>query len=115
MSGGEGAGHEIDEVLTREALHDLTMAYVRGVDRGDLDLLLSIWHPDSTAQMGVFNGSGPEFSRFIVGFAAELKVSFHSVSNQWFEIRGDRAVGEGYVYALASGAADARGPLGLIG
>jgi hypothetical protein len=88
---------DIDVALSKQALHDLGMAYARGVDRADSDLLLSIFHDDSTVISGVINGSGPEFARGITGFVrANLERCFHSVANEWYEVDGDRAVGESY-------------------
>lgn len=88
---------DIDVALSKQALHDLGMAYARGVDRADTELLLSIFHEDSTVISGVINGSGPEFARGITEFVrANLVRSFHSVANEWYEVDGDRAVGESY-------------------
>ena len=88
---------DIDVALSKQALHDLGMAYARGVDRTDPELLASIFHEDSTVISGVINGSGPEFARGISEFVrANLVRSFHSVANEWYEVDGDRAVGESY-------------------
>lgn len=94
---------QLDVALSRLAIHDLLMAYARGVDRADSELLGSIFHDDSTVVSGVFNGSGPEFARFITGHVSDsLKRCFHSIANEWVSVAGDRAVGEAYVIAYAS-------------
>jgi ketosteroid isomerase-like protein len=91
---------EIDRALSRQALHDLCMAYARGVDRADTELLASIFHDDATVVSGVVNGSGAKFAAEITAFVkANLERCFHSVANEWFDIRGDRAVGESYAIA----------------
>jgi hypothetical protein len=90
----------LDQALSKQALHDLNMAYARAVDRADLELMASVFHPDSSVVTGVFNGSGPDYAVKIVGFVREnLERCFHSVANEWFEVRGDSAVGESYVIA----------------
>jgi hypothetical protein len=114
MSGGSLQA-DIDAVLSREALYDLTVAYARGVDRCDLPLLQSIWHPDATVEFGIFDGGADAFCRFLYDMLLPTKVSFHSITNQWFELHGDRAVGEGYIIGLGSMQIDARGPYGLTG
>lgn len=90
----------IDEVISRQALHDLNMAYARAADRGDAALMASLFHEDSTVVSGVFNGSGPDFAQFIIPFiTSNLQRCFHSVANEWYQVRGDDAVGESYVIA----------------
>ena len=93
----------IDDILSKQALHELLMAYCRGVDRTDADLLRSTFHPDAEVITGVFNGAAMEFVDFIVALVRDqLKYVFHSVANEWFEIRGDDALGESYAIALSS-------------
>lgn len=90
----------LDTALSRAAIEDLCFAYCRGVDRGDKALLASIFHPDSTVISGVINGTGAEFADGIVDFCtANLDYCFHSVANQWIDVRGDHGVGEHYVVA----------------
>jgi hypothetical protein len=93
----------LDAVLAKQALHDLCMAYARGVDRADATLLSSLFHEDSSVVSGVINGPGPRFAREITDFVQKnLERCFHSVANAWFQIEGDDAVGESYVIAMAS-------------
>jgi hypothetical protein len=94
---------DIDVVLSKQALHELCMAYARGVDRADPTLLASLFHEDSSVISGVINASGPQFAREITAFVrGNLERCFHSVANMWFEIDGDGAVGESYVIAVAT-------------
>jgi hypothetical protein len=94
---------ELDAALSRQALDELCAAYARGVDRADAQLLASLFNEDSTVISGVINGSGPEFARDICAFVtSNLERCFHSISNSWFEIEGDAAVGEIYVIAMAT-------------
>lgn len=90
----------LDQALSKQALHDLNMAYARAADRADPELMASLFHPDSTVITGIFNGSGTEYAVKIVGFVREnLERCFHSIANEWYEVRGDGAVGESYVIA----------------
>ncbi len=91
----------IDAALSKQALHDLSMAYARGVDRGDAALIASAFHPDATVISGIVNGPAPDFARDIVAYVtANSDYCFHSIANEWFEIDGDRAIGESYVLAM---------------
>ena len=95
----------LEAALSRAAIHDLVMAYCRGVDRGDAELLKSIFHEDATVVSGVINGSGAEFAEQIVAYCtANLDYCFHSVANEWIEVEGDHAVGEHYVIAQMTAA-----------
>lgn len=112
IGGGTGVSNQvsdvdIDRALSRQALHDLCMAYARGVDRADQELLTSIFHEDATVVSGVVNGTGARFAAEITAFVrTHLERCFHSVANEWFEIRGDRAVGESYVIAVVTAGAN---------
>lgn len=90
----------LEAALARAEIHDLLMAYARGVDRADEALLASIFTDDSTVISGVVNGSGAAFARDITAFVrTNLEMCFHSVANEWIDVRGDEAVGEHYVIA----------------
>lgn len=92
----------LEAALSRAAIHDLAMAYARGVDRGDAGLLRSIFHEDAIVMCGVANGSGADFPDAIVAHCrAHLDGCFHSIANEWIEVHGDHAVGEHYVIAHA--------------
>lgn len=90
----------LEAALARAEIHDLCMAYGRGVDRADEDLLRSIFSDDSTVITGVVNGSGAEFAKTICTFVTTtLDLCFHSMANEWVEVNGDEAVGEHYALA----------------
>ena len=90
----------LDAALSKLAIHDLSMAYCRGVDRADVELLKSVFHEDSTVLTGAFNGSGPAFCEHITTTCpGNMDYCFHSVANQWIEVKGDHAVGEHYAIA----------------
>lgn len=90
----------LDQALARAEIHDLCMAYARGVDRADEALLRSIFSDDSVVISGVINGSGAEFAEKICAFVqSELDLCFHSVANEWVSVDGDEAVGEHYALA----------------
>jgi hypothetical protein len=94
---------DLDLALTRQALHELSMAYCRGADRADAALLASCFHDDASVVAGAFNGRAREFAVQVTAHIRDnLKRVFHSVANEWFQIDGDRAVGESYAIAVAT-------------
>lgn len=93
----------LDAVISRQQIVDVTMAYCRGVDRGDVAMLVDVFHDDATVVSGAFNGNGKHFASEICKLIdATFEQTFHSIANQWIEVDGDGAVGETYVIAAAT-------------
>lgn len=92
---------DVDRALSKIAIHELCMSYCRAVDRGDKELMASLFAQGATVMAGVFNGDAAEFATFICDFVQQnSSYVFHSVANEWVEINGDEAVGEHYVIAI---------------
>lgn len=90
----------LDAALSRDAIRFLLTGYCRGVDRGDKALLASVFWEDSAVISGVINASGQVFADGIVDYVtANLDYCFHSIANEWIEVKGDHAVGEHYILA----------------
>jgi SnoaL-like domain len=88
------------DLIARHAILNALANHSRGVDRGDKDLLSSIFWEDSTVISGILNASGADFADGIVDYVtANLAYCFHSIANEWIEVKGDHAVGEHYVIA----------------
>lgn len=99
----DGANTNVDVVFSKLAIHDLSMAYCRAMDRCDENLLRSVCHPDSTFVSGVVDGPLDVFAPGIIAhLRSSLKSSFHAIANEWVEITGDRAKGESYVIGIIS-------------
>jgi len=90
----------LDAALSRDAIRALVTGYCRGLDRGDAQLLASLFWDDAIVVSGVVDGPAGEFAAQIVAHVtSNLDYCFHSVANEWIEVTGDRAVGEHYVIA----------------
>lgn len=90
----------IETVIAKQALHDLIATYARGVDRADATVLASVFHADAQVVTGIIDGAAPDYVRNVVAMLrANVKSTFHSHSNEYFEIQGDTASGETYVLA----------------
>jgi hypothetical protein len=59
---------QADQALSKQALHDLGMAYARAVDRADASLMASVFHDDATVVTGVFSGNAAEYAVKIAAF-----------------------------------------------
>ncbi|MGD9987550.1 nuclear transport factor 2 family protein [Pseudonocardia sp.] len=95
-------------LLDRAEIHDVLMRYCRGVDRGDVELLRSVYHLDSVDDHGYWSGPGQEFPEFIVARLATAALrTTHAVANELIELDGDTARVETYVFAYLWRATDA--------
>lgn len=89
----------VQELLDKQAIHEVLMRYSRGVDRRDLDLLLSVFHPDATDAHGIFDGNAQEFCRIAVGMLEQFTATSHMLMNEYVQLDGDSAHVESYVLA----------------
>ena len=82
---------EIQNVLGR---------YSRAIDRHDLDLLKSVYHPDAIDNHGGFNGNAHEFADMIIPYLQNNTVyTAHMMFQSQIEVEGDRATAETYFLA----------------
>ncbi len=93
---------EIEEFIAKQDLHELTARYCRGIDRADEEILMSVWHEDATVDYGFMKGSAQEFSRMMTAMNDEIIRTIHCVSNELFEVDGDAAVGETYLFSIST-------------
>lgn len=89
----------IQELLDKQEIHEVLMRYCRGVDRRDLDLLLSAFHPDALDEHGIFDGNAHEFARMAVDMLEQFTATSHMIVNEYAQIDGDSAHVESYVLA----------------
>ncbi|RTL64568.1 MAG: nuclear transport factor 2 family protein [Pseudonocardiaceae bacterium] len=92
---------DVAELLAREEIRDVLLRYCRGVDRGDLDLLCSVYHPDATDDHGMYRGNGHEFAEWILAQPGRDElVTQHHLTNVVIEIDADDARAETYFVAV---------------
>lgn len=93
---------DIDEILAREQIHDVLVRYCRAVDRGDLDLLRSVYHEGATDDHGIFRGAGHEFAEWILGQPGrdELVTQHHLTNSMVVVVDTDEATAETYFVAV---------------
>lgn len=86
----------LETLLVQQRLHELEMAYCRGVDRRDPELLRSIFFEDATEEHGdMYAGKAFDFVDWVFrDFIGRFENTTHYVLNEWYKVAGDRAEGE---------------------
>jgi len=87
---------DLEKLLVKERLHELEMAYCRGIDRRDPDLIRSIFFEDAIEDHGeAWYGTGYQWVDYIFAdYLHQFEVTAHYVLNEWYKIEGDRAQSE---------------------
>jgi hypothetical protein len=91
----------IQELVDKEAIREVVLRFCRGVDRGDQELLSSVYHPDAVDVHGA-TFSGSDLAADLLDYVTSLNsaVWHHEVSNMLVDLKGpDDAVCESYYNA----------------
>ncbi len=107
---GEQEPDTVQRLLDRAEIQDCLARYCRGVDRCDVGLVRSAYHPDATDDHGTFKGNGWDFAEHIVAAKlAGVAFSMHVIANVLIEHRdADRADVEMYFIAYQRSLDDPR-------
>ncbi len=90
----------LDEIAVRLEIADVLYRYCRGVDRGDIALLKSVYHPDAHDNHGSFKGNGYDFADYLVpSMDRPPHVGQHHITNMLIERHGEQADVESYFIA----------------
>lgn len=84
----------IDQAVSKQALHELNTAYCRAADRADDALMHSLWHPDAKVSYGEYSGGFEGFCDYWAGVRDHFERLTHLIGTDYYQITGDRAVGE---------------------
>ena len=88
---------QLQELTDREAIRDCILRYARGLDRHDLEIYKSAYHPDAIDHHGPFLGRRDEFCEWGIDLlASEWDTHSHFQTNIRIEIDGDTAHAETY-------------------
>jgi ketosteroid isomerase-like protein len=91
----------IQELLDKEAIRDVITRYGRGVDRGDVDLVTSAYHPDAVDDRGHEQYTGETIGPEMVGaMLASMAMTSHHFTSQTIRIEGDAAGAETYTLGI---------------
>ena len=86
-------------LLDKQEIYELSCRYMRGLDRLDEDLLLSVFVEDAWCDYGFISGPAPEFVRFCITALTDHKANQHMIGNVLIDLDGDQAFGEVYFQA----------------
>jgi SnoaL-like protein len=89
---------EVDKLQVmwdRQEIEQLLRRYCRAIDRLDVELLRSIYHPDAVDAHGQFEGNAHEFASYMIDYLRRnTTYCFHSVTQSIIDVRGDEAAAE---------------------
>ena len=81
-----GAQVRVAEFLAKQEITELLYRYCRGVDRLDMELVRSCYHPDATDSHGTFEGTVEEYLEWSERLLRRYTGSVHTVLNVLAEI-----------------------------
>lgn len=84
---------------SRTEIHDVVLRYCRGIDRLDLELVRSAYHPGAIDHHTGFDGTVEEYLPWVRAALERFTGTLHVVANHIAEIDGDVAVAETYCNA----------------
>jgi hypothetical protein len=93
----ESLAAEVRYLRDRFDIMDCIERYCRGVDRFDVDLIKSAYHPDALDDRGAFVGTPDQYVDWLLPILESAAGTSHNVSNISCEIDGDIAHAETYV------------------
>ena len=98
----------IDDLVAKQAITEMIYTYCRALDRMDLELAHTVWHPDGTADYGasMFQGTGAGFIDWVWTQHEAMFAHSHQITCVLIDVDGERAGSEAYVTAALRLAAD---------
>lgn len=88
-----------DQLIAKQSIYELSCRYMRGLDRLDKELLLSVFSKDAWCEYGFINCEAPAFVDFAVGALKEHCANQHTIGNVLIEFEGEHTFGEVYFNA----------------
>ncbi|MFD0847277.1 nuclear transport factor 2 family protein [Sphingosinicella xenopeptidilytica] len=101
--------NEIRNFIAESQIMKKLHLYARGCDRGDLEIMKSIYHPDAQEEHGIFSGNGHDFCDFVVSFVATVDSVTHYITNAIIEVDGNIAHSESSFFVATIGISDENG------
>jgi len=90
---------QLRHLLDKEAIREVILLYCRGVDRADVSLLSSAYHPDASDDHGGTTFIGEGIAPGILQLVGETRVCQHQITNYLIDLQGDNAGCETYFSA----------------
>jgi SnoaL-like domain len=94
------AEQKLQELFDRQEIEHVLHMYCRAIDRLDVELLKSVYHPDGTDDHGSFTGNAHEFAeRIMLDLKAYIIDGMHTVTHCAIDVAGNYATAESYYHA----------------
>lgn len=91
----------LDELLDKQAIHELIHAYANAADRHDHAKMRALYHDDALDEHGhFFKGLAHEFIERLPQIQAPMAILHHNVTTVNLALAGERAEGEVYIVAF---------------
>ncbi len=87
---------QVQSLLDKQAVLEVVLRYCRGVDRLDLALVRSCYHPDGVDHHTGFTGSADDYVAWIDVGLRRFAGTMHLIGNHLCELAGDTAYAETY-------------------
>ncbi|AII10540.1 nuclear transport factor 2 family protein [Rhodococcus opacus] len=98
----------VAELIAKQEIYEVLCRYCRGIDRLDLELVRSCYHPDARDHHVSFDGTRDEFIDWVDAELRQMDGTMHSIANHLVELDGDRARCETYVNTYSWSATSTR-------
>ena len=90
----------LEELAAHESIRQTLARYCRGVDRGDHEMLMSVYHEGAVDNHGLFNGPATDFASMLIeSMDASPVAGQHHITNVLIQLDGDKAAVESYYVA----------------
>ena len=84
------ADDPIHRLLDEHQIRRVLLDYCRGIDRGDVALVDSVYHPDATDDHGSFVGPGRDFASYAIPrLAARYEATMHTIGDSIIDFSGE--------------------------
>lgn len=87
----------VEDLIARAAIQDVLLRYCRATDRGDFDLMRSVYHEGAVEEHGPYNGAAEGFIEFAETYLTEgcewgrgFETSSHLLCNVLVELQSGR-------------------------
>jgi hypothetical protein len=97
----------LTECADRASIEKVLGLYCRAIDRLDVELLRSVYHPDAIDDHGAMCLNAHEFAPRIIGLLSQVcTYSMHTVTHVVIDLHGDQATSEAYYLGFHAIAGD---------
>ena len=90
---------DVRRVVAQQEIYELSCRYMRGLDRLDRALLMSVFTEDAYCEYGFINGTPTEFVDYAINALTSHVANHHMIGNHLIEFEGEEAFGEIYFNA----------------